>query len=150
MSQIFHGGVSKVEFVLSSEGFDGTDPVIIEIDDNDLIAEGMQVPEPEGLTQELASGQDGPTGEDVPWEVRAKKMDAADADTLRDAGYDNEPYDCKFTSADGVTEMVIKKQILQVMTHPIAERGAYGFVRIMGKGTSSGKAKPYEVTQTTP
>ena len=150
MSQIFHGGVGKVEFVESSVGFDGTSPTIIELDDNVLLSEGMEVPEPEALTQEMASGQDAPTGEDVPWQIRAKKMDAVDADTLREAGYDGIYYDCRFTSADGLTEAVLKDQILTVMTSAIRPRGEYGFVQIMGTATSSGKDKPYDITQTTP
>lgn len=143
---IFHGGLSLAEF---SQDFDATDPTIISLDKHQLITEGQNLGEPETLSAELGSGQEGPTGEDLPFELRAKNMDAADADTLRESGIDTIPYQARLTSLDGVTEARMDDVILHVATSPISERGSYGFVRISWTATSAGKDKPYTITQTT-
>lgn len=142
----YFGGVHSVEFVPSDIGYgSATESDITLLSKHTLITEGQQLPVPETLEAELASGQGAPTGEDVPFEVRAKNMDATAADDLRNDGYDTVPYDVRYTSLDQTIEMVLLEVILRVATSPIAERGSYGFVRIGGEATSSGKDKPYEV-----
>ncbi len=142
----YFGGVHSVEFVPSSTGFgSATESDITLISKHNLITEGQQLPVPETLESELASGQGGPTGEDVPFEVRSKNMDVSEANTLRDDGYDTVPYDVRYTTLDQTIEMVLLECILRVATAPIAQRGSYGFVRIGGEATSVGKDKAYEV-----
>lgn len=140
---VTYGDIASVELVPTGEDFD----VYAEkITITRFAQEGQVLPQPQILSQTLSDLQEGPTGEEVPFEIRALKMDPADATTLRTAGFNLEGWDLRYTSKDGSVVMVILDAILHVITSRIVEAAKFGYVLIKGKGTSSGPTPTYTTT----
>ncbi len=123
------GGVKSVGITDSPDGT-GT----INIDISQIAQEGNTWPTPERLKDALASGQEGPTGTDVPYSFRALNMDAADVQSIEDAGFALQELTVTFNMQDGTT-VQLSKHIVDAMHAPVAERGKYGVVIVSGKAT---------------
>lgn len=110
--------------------------------------EGNTWPVPEMQRSGVHGGQQGPTGEKTPFDVRGLNLDAATVDTIRAAAFSLTRKDIQFTSKDGKTKVVLEKVLLTVETHALNEFGQYGFVRFVGEGVAAGAAASSTVTHT--
>lgn len=143
---LFFGGVGKV--VIDDVGGDFTTAPDIEIDGLKFTEEGNTWPTPEAITAGVHGGQQGPTGERTPFDIRVLNVDAATVDTIRAAAFALTRKDVQFTSKDGKTKMVVAKCLLRITTAGIVEHGQYGYVRIEGEGVVSGAGSSNTITHT--
>lgn len=130
------------------EPFDGTGDVDIKV--SQFAEEGNSLPEPEHLTDALLSGEEGPTGIDVPYEMRVVKMPIADVDLLQTKARSAAELFVKFTSQDGNTTMVLQPHIVRALPAPFTDRGSYGVVKIAGTSTGLVEIDAYDLTYTAP
>lgn len=141
---LFHGGVAEV--IIDDVGGDFvTDP---DLTITQFAKEGNKWPNPTVLTDDLADEQAGPTGEEVPFDLRCLNLEADDVSALRTEAHALAPKDVQFTSTDGKTVVVVKGCILGITKSPINDLGKYGVVRVMAKATSAGLVRAYSVIHT--
>lgn len=142
---MFAGGVKSVKFDVPGGTFAAP---ILALTELQLKVEGQQWPAPELVKDQVGNGQGAPTGERVPFSIKAINVVAANADALRAKGFAVEPVDMQIVSKDGKTTMVLKNVIIGVQTTPIVEFGKYGFVSLDGEAVAAGSERAFTTTTT--
>ena len=126
--------------------FDGSGDVDITLEQ--FAQEGNTFPTPEQLTDALLSGQEGPTGIDVPYAMRALNVAEADVTTIQSNARSLTELFVRFVSQDGKTQLDLEGHIVRATTQPFADRGSYGVVVIEGRATGVVESDAFTITYT--
>ena len=122
----YKGGVKGVKISIDEAL---TAPVSVAF--NQIVKEGNQFPDPEPMTDGLASEQDAQSGIKIPFALRLKDVAQADVDTLRGHAESNTPVFVEFESMTGEKEM-LKHVTITCVARGTADLGKFKSVKIAG------------------